>query len=192
MRTFSRPVITTDEAVFPDAACWSGLAHPCRTSAEPGSGRAKVSPKPWDWRLLHDTGCCSPVGERLRVQVLPEESLARRSVVPPRASPSGAVRSRVERGDRPREGAPTGGESWEADGCQGLEGRRPGGVGARAPATTGVCERGRAAAGEGGHVGAPPVSLSPCPAWGTGRPQALARPTVSPNREGSTSINAPG
>ena len=81
----------------------------------------------------------------------------------------------MERGDRPREGAPTGGASGEADGCQGLEGRRPGCVGARAPATTGVCERGRASAGEGGHVGAPPVSLSPCPAWGTGRPQALAR-----------------
>ena len=24
--------------------------------------RAKVSPKPWDWRSLHEMGCCSPVG----------------------------------------------------------------------------------------------------------------------------------
>ena len=45
-------------------------------------------------------------------QVPPDESLASRSVANLRASPSGAVRSRVERGGRPREGAPQGGESW--------------------------------------------------------------------------------
>jgi hypothetical protein len=28
-------------------------------------GRAKVSPKPWNWVKAHETGCCYPVGENL-------------------------------------------------------------------------------------------------------------------------------
>src|SRR5215510_4859177 len=60
-----------------------------RCGAEPGTGRAKVSPKPWHWAQAHEIGCCSPGGEPLRVQVLPDESRASRSVVTPRASPSG-------------------------------------------------------------------------------------------------------
>jgi hypothetical protein len=38
--------------------------------AEPGTGRAKVSSKPWNWVKAHEIGCCSPVGEHLRVQIL--------------------------------------------------------------------------------------------------------------------------
>ncbi len=30
--------------------------------SQQGTGRAKVSPKPWDWRSLHEIGCCYPVG----------------------------------------------------------------------------------------------------------------------------------
>src|SRR5215831_1627820 len=56
-------------------------------TAESAIDRAKVSPKPWDWAQAHETGCCSPVGAHLRVQVLPDESLASRSVATPRASP---------------------------------------------------------------------------------------------------------
>ena len=95
-------------------------------------------------------GCCSPVGAHLRGQVLPDSSRARRSGAPPRASPSGAVRSRVERGDRPRDGAPPWGAWWVAAGFPWLEGRRPGCALASAPDTTGVGERGMAAQGNAG------------------------------------------
>src|SRR2546427_12782962 len=31
--------------------------------AEQGTGRAKVSPRPWEWVKTHEIGCCYPVGE---------------------------------------------------------------------------------------------------------------------------------
>jgi hypothetical protein len=34
--------------------------------AEPGTGRAKVSPRPWNWEKSHEMGCCFPVGENRR------------------------------------------------------------------------------------------------------------------------------
>jgi hypothetical protein len=34
-------------------------------SIELRGGRAKVSPKPWNWVKAHETGCCYPVGENL-------------------------------------------------------------------------------------------------------------------------------
>jgi hypothetical protein len=92
--------------------------------------------------------------------VPPDESRANRSGATPRASPHGAVRSRVERGGRPREGAPQWVASWEADGCQWLAGRSPGCAMARAQDPTGVSERGMSAQGERGNLGEPPVSLS--------------------------------
>src|SRR5712691_5770851 len=58
-----------------------------RAIADPTRTRAKVSPKPWNWERSHEMGCCSPVGEHLRVQVLPDERLASRSGANPRASP---------------------------------------------------------------------------------------------------------
>jgi len=49
------------------------------------------------------------------VQVPPDDRLASRSAVNPRAAPSGAVRSRVSRAGRPRDGAPQGVESWSKE-----------------------------------------------------------------------------
>ena len=110
-------------------------------------------------RKLMQLGVVSQ-GVRVRkAQVPPDESRAHRSGANPRASPPGAVRSRGERGDRPRDGAPPWGAWWEADGFQCREGSRPGCVRARAQDTPGVCERGMAAEGERGHVGEPPVSV---------------------------------
>ena len=94
-----------------------------------------------------------------KAQVPPDYRRANRAGAHPRASPPGAVRSRGERGDRPRDGAPQWGESWEADGCQWLEGRRPGGARARAQDTTGVGERGLSSEGQLGNVGEPSGSL---------------------------------
>jgi len=37
-----------------------------RDLAEPRSGRAKVSPKPWEWEQSHEIGCSCPVGENRR------------------------------------------------------------------------------------------------------------------------------
>jgi hypothetical protein len=48
------------------------IRHDMRQTTESAIDRAKVSPKPWDWAQAHETGCCSPVGEHLRVQVLPD------------------------------------------------------------------------------------------------------------------------
>jgi len=42
------------------AAGGAKTLYPC--GAEPGTGRAKVSPKPWNWERSHETGCCYPVG----------------------------------------------------------------------------------------------------------------------------------
>src|SRR6266446_7427135 len=52
-----------------------------------GFARAKVSPKPWEEEKSYEIGCCCPGGEHLKVQVLPDESRANRSVANPRASP---------------------------------------------------------------------------------------------------------
>ena len=94
------------------------------------------------------------------MQVLPDESRASRSGAHPRASPSGAVRSRGARGDRPRDGAPQWVEPWSADGVHAPEGSSPGCGRARAQDTTGVRERGRSLEEERGNVGEPAVSLS--------------------------------
>jgi hypothetical protein len=39
---------------------------------EQGSGRAKVSPRPWEWEQSHEIGCCYPVGESHMVQIPPD------------------------------------------------------------------------------------------------------------------------
>jgi hypothetical protein len=39
--------------------------EPSSADGYPMRVRAKVSPKPWDWRSLHEIGCCFPVGENL-------------------------------------------------------------------------------------------------------------------------------
>src|SRR2546429_89128 len=50
--------------------------------------RAKVSPKPWNWRKLHEIGYCYPVGENPTVQVPPDPGLASRSVANSTCQPS--------------------------------------------------------------------------------------------------------
>jgi hypothetical protein len=56
--------------------------------AEPGTGRAKVSPKPWNWEQSHEIGCGYPVGAHQEVQVPPDQSLASRSGVKSTCTPS--------------------------------------------------------------------------------------------------------
>ena len=66
------------------------------------------------------------------------------------------------------------GTEGNADGWHAPDGRRPGRVRARAEGPTGGGERGRQAQGARGNVGEPPLVVTLFPAWGTGRPQALA------------------
>ncbi len=43
------------------ATIMNGTTQSIGISSTP-TGRAKVSPKPWDWERSHETGCCYPVG----------------------------------------------------------------------------------------------------------------------------------
>jgi hypothetical protein len=117
----------------------------------------------------------------------PDSRLARRAGANPRASPPGGVRSRVERGGRPGDGAPPDVESWTTgDASQSERGaRRRFPVAGRPPswAQEGACRgpprglsAGPACIGVTWERGRPPGLLAPCPARGTGRPQALAGP----------------
>src|SRR5215813_14555749 len=75
-------------------------------STEFSGGRAKVSPKPWNWVKAHETGCCYPVGENLWFKSKLTKASPAGQEQTPRAHPAMDVRSWRERGGRPRERAP--------------------------------------------------------------------------------------
>src|SRR5437660_9865408 len=80
------------------------LAH----SPELRGGRAKVSPKPWNWGKAHETGCWYPVGENLWFKSHLTKAEPASQEQTPRAHPAMDVRSWRERGGRLCDGAPEG------------------------------------------------------------------------------------
>ncbi len=117
----------------------------------------------------------------------PDERLASRSGANPRASPQGGVRSRVERGGRPCDGAPKSVESWTtgyvSQSSRGERRRFPVAGRQQSWAPYGECRghhrglrAGQAFLGVTWERGRTAWLLATCPERGTGRPQALAWP----------------
>src|SRR5712691_12912400 len=117
----------------------------------------------------------------------PDERLASRSGANPRASPQGGVRSRVERGGRPCDGAPKSVESWTTGYCsksyRGERRRFPVAGRQQSWAPYGECRghhrglrAGHACRGVTWELGRTTCLLATCPERGTGRPKALAWP----------------
>jgi hypothetical protein len=173
--------------------------------AEPGTGRAKGSPRPWHGVQTHAMGCGDPVGENRRRCKSPlTQAEPAGQECSPRAHPAMGVRRGRERGGRPRAGAPPGVEAWTT----GARARRSCGERRRFPGAGRPPSWTRAGTGRGHPRGrrAGPVALGGArargrapgllalgPAGDPGRPKVLAgrggcphgtSPAGTPRRDG--------